>query len=262
MDVSKLQEGLRTRNFGRSIFFTHCVESTNGWAKELALLGAAEGTVAIARCQTHGRGRLGREWFSPVGGLWFSIVLRPEIHPSEVSRLVFVAGVAVADALSEACGLRVETKWPNDVLVNGRKVCGILAEAEIADEKVDFVVVGIGINTGFRLKNSLPKDLWDEVTSLGDDVSGRVHSSTVFRVVLEKLEFFYQIFSEEGFIRVLEAWKCYAGFLGKRAVVVDGSQKYSGVAIGVESDGTLSLRFDDGSVRRFVVGDVSLGLHT
>lgn len=260
MNVDKLQQGLRTRGFGRSIFFASSVESTNDWAKELALLEAAEGTVAIAECQTHGRGRLGREWVSPEGGLWFSVILRPDVRSNEVSRLVFVAGVAVADALREACGLRVETKWPNDVLVNGRKVCGILSEAKIEDEKVTFVVVGIGINVGFRVRESLPRKLWDVAMSLDDEVGRRIRLDAIFRVVLEKFESFYQVLLEGGFTPVLEAWKRYAGFLGKRTEVIDGSQRYHGVAVDVEQDGSVSLRLHDGSVKRFVVGDVSLRL--
>lgn len=257
MDVGKLQDIL-VGSFGRSILYAEQVESTNNWAKNLARLGAAEGTVTIAGCQTRGRGRLSRGWISPVGGLWFSVVLRPNLRPSEVSRLPFVAGLAVADALRDLCGSQVETKWPNDVLVNGRKVCGILSEAEVEGDKLCFVVVGVGINVGFKAKESLPEELWDIATSLDDESERKIRVEALFRVVLERFESVYHILLGEGFSRVLEMWKRNAGFLGKRVQVLDGNEKYAGMAVDVEQDGSLSLRLDDGSVRLFVVGDVSL----
>lgn len=258
MNVTELQDGLRTKRFGKSILFVRAVRSTNDWAKQLAEFGAPEGTVAIADSQISGRGRLGRRWFSPVGGLWFSIILRPELRAGEVSRLVFVASLAVADALRETYKLCVETKWPNDVLVNGRKVCGILAEAKSEGEKVSFVVVGIGVNAGFRVRDKLPRGLWGIATSLEDEVDSRIEPELLFRTVLERFESFYQMLLEDGFVVLLDMWKRYAGFLGRMVEVNDGSEKVLGRAIDVGTDGSLSVRLQSGPTQRFFVGEVSL----
>jgi BirA family biotin operon repressor/biotin-[acetyl-CoA-carboxylase] ligase len=188
MRVEKLQEGLCARRFGNSIFFSRAVGSTNDWAKELAEHGAAEGTVAIAETQTAGRGRLDRTWVSPKGGLYFSVILRPRLKPAEAVRLVFVAGLAVAEALSEKHGLKAETKWPNDVLVNGRKVCGILSEMNATGEKVNFVILGVGVNANFDVKKALPEELWESATSLECELGRRVELEELFRMLLEKLE--------------------------------------------------------------------------
>jgi BirA family biotin operon repressor/biotin-[acetyl-CoA-carboxylase] ligase len=260
LNVDKLQEGLQTKRFGRRIFFSHEIGSTNSWAKELALLGAEEGTVAIAQTQTAGRGRLDRVWFSPKGGLYFSVVFRPVLTPTQATKLVFVAGLAVAEVLHELYGLKIETKWPNDVLVNGRKVCGILAEMNTAADSVNFVVVGIGVNANFAMKNALPQELWEDATSLENELGRKVQLDTLFRAVVEKLECIYELFIKEGFAPVLREWKKHAGFLGCRVEVISNSEVWVGLALNVEDDGALTIKQEDGTVKHVLVGDVSLRL--
>jgi BirA family biotin operon repressor/biotin-[acetyl-CoA-carboxylase] ligase len=258
LSVNKLQEGLRTKSFGRSLFFSHSVSSTNDWAKELASLGAAEGTVAVAETQTHGRGRLNREWFSPSGGLWFSVILKPSLRAAEASKLVFVAGLAVAEVLHEQYGLKAETKWPNDVLINGRKICGILAEMSTTGEKVSFVVLGLGVSANFSVRAALPESLWKTATSLADEIRRKVSLDCLFKALVEKLESHYQMLLREGFDSVLGKWKMYAGFLEQQVEVVDQDKRVRGVAIDVDSDGMLVLKLEDGSLKRFAIGDVSV----
>ncbi|MEM2676119.1 MAG: biotin--[acetyl-CoA-carboxylase] ligase, partial [Candidatus Bathyarchaeia archaeon] len=182
--VEKVQESLKTKFFGKYIFFSHEVNSTNDWAKELAELGAPEGTVAIAETQTAGRGRIGRKWHSPKGGLWFSITLKPNLKPSETVKLVFLAGLAVAETLRELCGLKAETKWPNDVLVDGRKVCGILSEMKTVGEKVDYVVVGVGINANINVEKELPPELRETATSLKAMLGKEISMENLFKGLL------------------------------------------------------------------------------
>jgi BirA family biotin operon repressor/biotin-[acetyl-CoA-carboxylase] ligase len=258
INVDKLQYGLRTKRFGRKILFSHEVGSTNDWAKELALLGAEEGTVAIAKTQKAGHGRLGREWASPKGGLWFSVIFRPELEPAEASKLVFAAGLAVADVLHELYGLRVETKWPNDVLVNGRKVCGILAEMNTTGDKVNFVVIGVGINANFDAREALPEELFKNATSLETTLDRSVQLDTLFRTVLERLECIYELFVEEDFAPVLTMWKKHATFLRRKVEVLSGTEKLVGLALDVEDDGGLTVKLEDGTVKHVLVGDVSL----
>jgi BirA family biotin operon repressor/biotin-[acetyl-CoA-carboxylase] ligase len=256
--VDKLQEGLRTKHLGKRIFFSRVVASTNEWAKELASYGAEEGTIAIAETQTAGRGRLGREWFSPKGGLYFSVVLRPALKPVEAVGLVFVAGLAVADVLRKVYCLAAETKWPNDVLVNGKKVCGVLSEMNSTGEEVNFVVVGVGVNADFVVEKVLPEELWERTTSLGTALGRRVKLEELFRALLEKLEDVYGRFLKEGFGVVVGEWKGYAGFLGKQVEVKVDAEKFEGLALNVDGEGALVVQLGNGALRRVFVGDVSL----
>ena len=258
MNVDRFQEGLRTKRFGRNIVFLREVGSTNDLAKELAGYGAVEGTVVVAETQTAGRGRLDREWVSPVGGLWFSVVLRPELKPAEAVRLVFVAGLAVAEILRELYGLKSETKWPNDVLVNGRKVCGILTEMNTTDEKVNYVIVGIGVNANFDVAKVFSEELRKVAVSLENELGRKVRLEELFRALLEKLENFYKLFLKEGFDHILKEWKKYAGFLGCQVEVVSRTEKWFGLALDVGDDGSLILRLKDGTVKRVFTGDATL----
>jgi len=258
LNVDRLQEGLRTKRFGKNIIFLREVGSTNDLAKELAAYGAAEGTVVVAETQTAGRGRLGRGWVSPVGGLWFSVVLRPELKPAEAVRLVFVAGLAVAEVLRELYGLKAETKWPNDVLVKGRKICGILTEMNTIGEKVNYVIVGVGVNANFDVAKVFPEDLRKVGTSLENELGRKVRLEELFRALLEKLENIYGLFLEEGFGPVLGKWKTYAGFLNCQVEVASGTEKWVGLAFDVRDDGSLILRLKDGTVKRVFIGDVTL----
>ena len=258
MNVDRLQEGLRAKCFGRNILFLREVSSTNDLAKELTGYGADEGTVVVAETQTVGRGRLDREWVSPKGGLWFSVVLRPKVRAGEAVTLVFVAGLAVAEVLRELYGVRVETKWPNDVLVKGRKVCGILTEMNTTGEKVNYVIVGVGVNANFDVKKTLPDDLRKVASSLENELGRKVELEELFRALLEKLENIYRLFLEEGFGPVLRKWKKYAGFLNCQVEVASGTEKWVGLAFDVGDDGSLILRLKDGTVKRVFVGDVTL----
>jgi BirA family biotin operon repressor/biotin-[acetyl-CoA-carboxylase] ligase len=260
LNVDKLQEGLQTKRLGRNIFFVHEVDSTNSWAKELALLGAEEGTVAMAETQTAGHGRLDRVWFSPKGGLYFSVVFRPVLEPKQTAKLVFVAGLAVAEALHELYGLCAETKWPNDVLLNKRKVCGILAEMNTTGDKVNFVIVGIGINANFDIKNVLPQELWQDVTSLENELDKRVQLDNLFRALIERLECIYELFLKEGFAPILREWKKHASFLGCKVKAVSDGEEWVGQALDVEDDGTLTIKLRDGTIKHVLVGEISLRL--
>jgi len=258
VNVDRLQEGLRTKSFGRSILFLREIGSTNDLAKELAGYGANEGTVVVAEKQTAGRGRLSRGWVSPKGGLWFSVVLRPELKPAEAVGLVFVAGLAVAEVLHELYAVKAETKWPNDVLVKGRKVCGILTEMNTTGEKVNYVTVGIGVNANFDVEKAFPEELRANATSLENELGRKVRLEELFKALLEKLENIYELFLKEGFAPVLGKWKKYAGFLGCQVEVTSETEKLVGLALDVANDGALVVRLEDGTVKRVFVGNATL----
>jgi BirA family biotin operon repressor/biotin-[acetyl-CoA-carboxylase] ligase len=257
INVNRLQELLRTRRIGRSIVFSDTVASTNDLAKELAALGAMDGTVVLAETQTRGRGRLCREWISPAGGLWLSTILKPKLEPSHACKLVFVAGLAVANTLRELYDLAVATKWPNDVLTNGKKMCGILAEMNTMGRRLNYVVLGIGINANFEVK-VFPEALRESATTLQKELGGKVNLERLLRVLLEKLESTYDLFTSQGFPAVMDEWKSFACFLGRHVEVMNTNEEFDGLALDVDGDGSLILRLEDGSMRRVLVGDVSV----
>jgi BirA family biotin operon repressor/biotin-[acetyl-CoA-carboxylase] ligase len=256
-DVSKLDVEAATKKLGHTILFSHEVHSTNQWAKHLAKLGAAEGTVTVADTQKRGRGRFGRKWVSPEGGLWFSVILKPKLSAQEATKLVFVAGFTVAEVLKEQYDLPVETKWPNDTLVHGRKICGVLCEASTSGGRVDSVVVGFGLNANIRIRDDLPVNLQDTSTSLQDELGKRVNVEKLFHCLIEKLGTLHSLFSSKGFLPILEGWKKYAVFIGQKIVVTDSDKKVAGLALDVDEEGMLLLKTEDGLVQRVSVGEVS-----
>ena len=256
INLEKFQESLHTKRFGRRVFFSRKVKSTSDWAKKLAKMGAEEGTVTVAETQTAGRGRLGREWSSPRGGLWFSIVLQPKMKASEAAKLVFVASLAVAEALHEKYGLRTETKWPNDVLVDDKKICGILAEMNTKNERVNCVTLGIGVNANFLADDVLPELVKAHATSIEKEFGKKIRLEILLKSLLEKMETIYDGYLEAGFAPLLEQWKKYAQFLGRTVAIMDQEERLNGLAFDVDLDGALILKLEDGTRSRILVGDL------
>jgi BirA family biotin operon repressor/biotin-[acetyl-CoA-carboxylase] ligase len=257
LKIDKIQENLQTKKLGKKIIYLHEIGSTNDLAKELANYRASEGTIVIAETQTTGRGRLNRKWFSPRGGLYFSIILKPKLKAKETIKLVFVAGLAVAEVLHENYGLNVATKWSNDVSVNGRKICGILSEMKTKGERVNYVVIGVGINANINVKKEFPEELKTVATSIENELGRKVRFEELLKLLLEKLDILYEQFLEEGF-QVLKRWKEYASFLGKEVEVMDEVKRLHGLALDVDDEGALVIKLEDGTVKRVFVGDVSL----
>lgn len=253
--IEQLQHNLRTKIFGKQIFLISRVNSTNDWAKQLAETGAGEGTVTLAKRQTAARGRQGRKWASPAGGLWLSIILRPRKKASEAARLTFTASLAVAEVLCEQYDLKAETKWPNDVLVNGRKICGVLAEMNTTNEHVNSVVLGVGINVNFE-RAILAKSLRASATSMESELGRKINLQDLFTALMRKMENTYEMFLKEGPAPLIERWKTYAGFLGKTVVVTESHETLTGTALDVDKDGALIVLLEGGTKKRICVGDI------
>jgi BirA family biotin operon repressor/biotin-[acetyl-CoA-carboxylase] ligase len=243
---------------GKTILFLRKVNSTNLWAKRLARSGAQEGTIAVAESQSSGRGRLDRRWYSPVGGLWFSVVLRPQIYASEVSQLTVVTALSVIQTLRDLYGLEAHAKWPNDVLVNGRKICGILGEANSEANEVSFVIMGIGLNANFDVHKVLPESIAAGATSLETEIEHKVELEQLLTTLLKKFEADYDIYARRGFSRIVAEWKGYANFLGQEVEVIDQSRTFRGIAEDIDANGALVLRLKDGTLKSFQAADVSL----
>jgi len=253
--LRKIKKGLQTDFIGQEIHHFGEVSSTNEVAKALASEGAPEGTVVIAETQTHGRGRLERRWVSPAGGMWFSMILRPRVDPKDAPKLTFVAAVAVARVIRNVLNLKAELKWPNDVLIGEKKVCGILTEASTKGGVVNFVVVGIGINANVSL-DLFPESLRDSLTSLKAELGEEIERESFLRVLFGEMERHYWLLTQQGFGLILEEWRPYAGFLGQSMEVVSFDEKIRGQAVDVDENGALIIRLEDGTLRRAVSGDV------
>jgi BirA family biotin operon repressor/biotin-[acetyl-CoA-carboxylase] ligase len=238
----------RTRYVGRRLHWLATTSSTNDVARRMAREGAAEGTAVAARTQTAGRGRLGRTWVAPAGGLWVSVILRPRVGIREVPRLGLAVGVAVFRAIERATGVRTGLRWPNDVLLEGRKVAGILAEA---GPDGDWVVVGIGVNTAIPL-DVLPPG----ATSLQETLGAPPDNEALMAALFADLERMYELYRGDGIHSILTAWSATSTTLGRRVRAHVGTGSFEGVAECVDDDGALWIRVDDGTRRRVVAGDV------
>jgi len=257
LSLSKVKENLRTRVVGHPLVYFRELTSTNQMAKLFAENGLREGTVVIAERQTEGRGRLDREWVSPPEGLWFSTVLRPRVHARHLPKLTLLASVAVAKTVRRLYGLMAEIKWPNDVLVNGKKVCGILTEAETKGESTEFAVVGIGVNANFDL-SALPKSLESSSTTLKHELKREIRREVLLSSLLEEMESVYELFSRERFDQILDEWRNLAGMLGASVEIKVDEEDVQGQAVDIDQDGALILRLEDGVTRTVAFGDLTV----
>jgi len=250
----ELQEGLKTKILGKKIFYQETVSSTMDVAFQMAVQGAPEGTVVCAENQTKGRGRLGRAWSSPKGkGIYMSIILRPQLPPSEVAKLTLLSAVALCEAIESETSLHPRIKWPNDLLIKNKKLAGILTELSAEVDKVKFVVMGIGINV-----NTSPGALPEGGTSLKNE-SGQSYSRIqMTQSILTAIEEWYGRLSREGFTPVVERWKELSLTLGKRVRISDPAGKVEGEAIDLDTDGGLLIREDSGLITKRMAGDVLL----
>jgi BirA family biotin operon repressor/biotin-[acetyl-CoA-carboxylase] ligase len=259
-DLSKnaLLERLKHNSIVTNIYYYHEVESTNAIAFRLALGGAREGEIIVADAQTKGKGRLDRVWQSPPGiNLYTSMILRPKIEPAKAPQITLMAGVAVADLLSGYCPGDVSIKWPNDVLIRGKKACGILTEMKAAAGSVDFVILGIGLNINMNREDFEPS-LRETATSLTMETGKTYDRLELISKQFEFIEKWYTVFLSAGFSGLREDWMRYADILGKRIKVVFKDEFQTGIVTGIDDDGTIMMKGENGVSQKVVAGDVHL----
>ena len=256
MQPNEVKSRLQTTFIGRTIHYFRQVASTNDIAKELAAKGAREGTVIVTEAQTHGRGRLGREWTSPKGGIYLSIILRPKISPKDTPKLTLTTSVSVARAINRLYDLKAQIKWPNDIQIHGKKVCGILTEATTRGKNTDFVVIGIGVNANIDL-TSLPKSLRGSTTSLKKELQRKIEREQFLSALLNELESYYNAFAQEKFDSILKEWRSLCSHLGSHVKITSFDETFEGLAVDVDENGALLVRLKDGTTRRVVSGDVT-----
>jgi BirA family biotin operon repressor/biotin-[acetyl-CoA-carboxylase] ligase len=240
---------------GRNIIHYFRTDSTNAVAVKLAAEGAEHGTVVVAEEQTAGRGRLGRAWFSEKSsGVYTSIILRPPLSPAAAPVLTLMAGLAAQKAVSTVTGLAVDIRWPNDLLVNGKKICGILTEMSAEVDRLHAVVLGIGINVNHSL---MPTPLEDIATSLRMEAHRGISRVQVFVALLRELERYYQLLLKSGSKAISERWEAASSFAhGKRVRVVTAAGETLATTTGLDPNGALKIQFDDGRQESLVAGEV------
>ena len=255
--IDDLRRARAAARFGGTVHYLETTDSTNTVAQQLARAGAAEGTVVIAETQTKGRGRLGRAWISPpFRNLYVSIVLRPPVAPSEAPRLGLVVGLATAETVAEwAPGAAL--KWPNDVLIDGRKVAGILMEMDAEDDRVRSVVAGIGVNLNMS-PNEVPDDLRDKAISLSTAVGTPIDRVAFATRLLSRLEERYDQFVQHGFATLRPLWDRLSCLQGRHVEIDDGGRRYRGLVCGIADDGALQLRDAGGAEITVVAGEVTV----
>ncbi len=252
LSAASVTEGLATRFIGKRVIYSPSLMSTMDVAKQEAQRGTAEGTVIITEEQTAGRGRMERTWLSPKGGIALSIILYPDV--ACLPSLIMLASLAVVHSIEAVTGLKAGIKWPNDVLVGGRKVCGILIESDIRGSKADYTIIGIGINVNLKLSDF--PEISPAATSLSDELGTGVSRLNVVRRLLLEVEELYLTLKAGG--SIYEEWRDSLVTLGRHVHVTWRETVHEGIAESVARDGSLLLRQLDGSLARIVAGDVTL----
>ena len=258
---AEIQDGLKTKFIGKDIRYYKEVDSTNEQAKKLAAKGIKEGTVLVAEKQTKGKGRLGRPWVSPPGGIWMSVILKPKFAPAEAPLVNMVATVAIAAAIKEVTGIGARIKWPNDVMIeinkNGalRKVSGILTEMAAEVDRINYLIVGLGIN----VNNSLPGELKGLAVSL-NDLQDNISRTLLARKVLEKFEYYYLLWREQGAGAIVRECRKLSAVLGRTVKVSMAQGVITGQAVDINDKGSLIIKLKDKTRKEILAGEVSLSL--
>ena len=257
LQLEKVQNGLVTKRLGTRFHWFHELDSTNTYARRLAEEGAPEGEVVIAEQQTRGRGRLGRSWVSPpYVNLYLSVLLRPTLPPIQAPQITLTAAVALADAVSAFISQPPVIKWPNDILVEGQKLAGVLTESSCTSERIEFVVLGIGVNVNFR-RALMADGLRDRATSLMEVGRRSVSREAFLRRLIQDLDRCYGILQESGFRAIAPRWEAYFGHRGKKVRVESEQEILIGEAKGIDGDGALIIKSDQGVHHRILAGDVT-----
>jgi BirA family biotin operon repressor/biotin-[acetyl-CoA-carboxylase] ligase len=246
--------GIETSIIGRDVEFLGEVTSTNILARERAEKGCREGLVLVASSQTSGKGRLDREFHSPEGGLYLSIVLKPKILPSQSGIIPLMAGLAVSKAISTTVMRETSLKWPNDVMMDGKKICGILNQAAVKGEGVEYLIIGIGINVNSTLEQ-LPDKIQGSAGTLKELTSKEIDMKDLFRNLICFLDMLYLQFLSGDISTILDSWSERSSTVGKHVKVRSGSNIIEGKALGLDQSGALLLGTEN-SLQRVEVGDV------
>jgi len=258
LSPDELRKTLQTRIIGKELLFFDEVDSTNDAAMEKGAKGLAEGLVVLSEGQTHGKGRLGRTWVSPENvNIYMSVLLRPDISPQHAPVMTMMSAISTARAITEVTGLETTIKWPNDVLIDRKKVSGILTEMNAEQERINYVVIGIGINVNMK-REDFPVDLRVPATSLAECLGKRVDRMNLLLMLIRILEQDYDELKKDGIMSIFNRWRKGCDILNRRIKVSLPGEEITGVAEDLTPEGGLMVRLDCGGKRVIYAGDVSI----
>ncbi len=253
--AEEILDGLKTRRLGRSVYYFDVTDSTNEEAKRHGIQGAPDSSLFIAESQTMGKGRLGRAWTSPKGeGLWFSILSRSGLSPLQISNMTLITGLSVCRAVRSQTGCEAMIKWPNDIVIGSRKICGILTELAAEIGKIDYIVTGIGINVNIP---SFPEELSLKATSLQIETGKPLRRAGLLQAVLLELEEALDAF-EQNPGRFPEEYRRLCVSLHKRVRFFRGGEAHDGEAVDISPEGELIVREDSGALTAVYSGEVTV----
>lgn len=249
---TELEKLLKTNRLGKSIHVFDEQDSTQDYANALPNIESVHGTIIIARKQKMGKGRMGRSWISPKGGLWMSIIFRPEFSANNIIFTQFMGALAIAEAILEITNIRCTLKWPNDVLINEKKVCGILVDVNL-ESKDKVIVMGVGLNANIEasLVNDNLTNNSIKATSLKKEYGNDIDLVHLTKVIIDRIEYYYyDLLSTGKTLEIIDLWKKNSDIIGKSAIVYNGNEKVVGKVIDIDKDGSLLMKLDDASIKR------------
>ncbi|MCK4666388.1 biotin--[acetyl-CoA-carboxylase] ligase [Candidatus Dependentiae bacterium] len=247
---------IHTKVIGKKILPFFDVISTNDIALMLAIQGEKEGTVVISERQRKGRGKGGSVWFSPSdAGLWLSVIFRPKFHMTGVEKFTLLSAAVIVETVKELFNLDAWIKWPNDVMINDKKFCGILSEGKITSGTIDFIVSGIGINVNIN-KDEFPLDLQESSTSLNLELNQKVNRNDLFSAIMLNLDRKYELLKTNPEV-VYKAWKQYSNIIGRRIKIQTPEGELEGAALDFDENGFLIIRLDSGIEKKITSGTIT-----
>lgn len=265
--IKQLRRERDGHEFGDKIYLLNKIGSTQNHARSLVRKGIKplHGTIIIAREQLRGIGRLDRRWISPAGGLWMSIIMKRALTTKRTPIIQFLSALSVGESIFEMTGLQCRYKWPNDILVQGKKICGILLEADFIGNKIKTVIIGIGVNANFPASNIFQSKnlvLHTEVTTLRDELGYDVSLFGLVNLILEKLEHYYGLLKKDKIKEIMDLWKHGSEPFDRIVTIRDGKDTFQARTLGVDNKGILKVELSNGSVKEVIFGDVDFNVVT
>ena len=255
INAEDISNELNTNYIGKKLYVYNEVSSTNTVAKFLSMNGAENGSVVISEKQTAAKGRSGKSWESPLGGIWLSIILHPHVDHSKIPLITIATGVAVAKTLERIGIENPEIKWPNDIIINDKKVCGILTEAVTKFNSIESVIVGVGIDANLNIED-FPEELQEGTTTLKQELGRKGNENKLIAIFLEEFEKISEIFRYEGYEEILKEWRKRSYTIGKIVEVREPFNKYyDGYVVGTGKDGALIVEKIDGTLEKVISGE-------
>ena len=253
--ASEISENLNTQYIGKELYVFKEVSSTNTVARFLSMNNIADGSVIISEKQTDARGRSGKAWESPLGGVWLSIVLNPHVDYSKLPLITLATGVAVAKTLEKIGVENPEIKWPNDIIINDKKVCGILTEAVTKFNIIENVIIGVGIDANLDIEQ-FPNELKEGTTTLKNELGRKGNENLLIKLFLEEFEEISELFDHEGFEEILKEWRKRSYSIGKIVEVREPFNKtYDAYVLGISREGALVVEKIDGTLEKVISGE-------